>query len=123
MTETQLTARLVKAWRKMNADVLNITGSAFQSPGWPDICIRHSIWSGFIEFKGEKTVLQKHQARIIKRLKEGFNVVIVRFKGQRNSSWAFQTENVDGSILASFFLTGTDGRVAADLLRTLSNDS
>jgi len=120
LTETKLTARLVKSWREMNCEVINIAGSAMQDPGWPDVFVCGRLWDGFIEFKGPTTPLQPHQARIIQRLEEAnTNVCIVRFIEQEDVKWEFNFEKHDGTILRIVRLVGTDGQVAAGLLKLL----
>ena len=129
--ETKLTAKLVKSWRQMGAEVLNITGGGrlqtnegksfvAQSPGWPDCFLCHRIWSGFIEFKGPKTVLQKHQERIIHTLGLTTNVFVVRFLKQAGDMWEFQVSDSNLIPVLQIVMLGTDGQVAASLLKELA---
>lgn len=122
-TETKLTARLVKAWREMGIEVLNIHGSAQQAPGWPDVFVCGKVWSCWIEFKGPKTVIQPHQKRIIKALGRTEQVWVVRFKHQIDDQWFFEYSDSNLNVLTvsnnlDIFI-GTDGQVASQLLHAL----
>lgn len=80
MKENKFASKLTRLIRDCNGLVLSIVGNRMMQSGWPDIFVAHSYWIGFIEFKGEHTVLRKDQQFIIKRLKEkGVNVFIVRY--------------------------------------------
>lgn len=122
ISETKLTARLVKAWRAMGYDALNITGSGMQSPGWPDIYLNSSVWRGFIEFKGPKTVVQKHQAALIERLCKSHSPVrIVRFLELGEGYWRVRIDFPWSGDYTEVTLVGeTDGKIAALLLKELS---
>lgn len=132
MHETKLASRLIKCWRQMGAEVLNIQGGGrieskqgkLYSPqnfGWPDIFLAHRNWSGFIEFKGAKTVLQAHQARIIKTIGICSNVWVVRFAMIREDTngWLFELSDSNLQIISRLDASGTDGQVAAQLLKEL----
>jgi len=129
--ETKLTARLVKCWRQMGAEVLNVTGGGkietksgesfvAQSPGWPDVFVCHKLWSGWIEFKGPTTKLQRHQARILKALGQTERVWIVRFVKQEGAEWCFEISDSNLIVIEIPVMLGTDGQVAASLLKTLA---
>lgn len=119
LTETRLTAKLVKAFRQMGAEVLNIHGSGQQAPGWPDCFVCSKIWSGFIEFKGPKTRIETHQARVIKALGCTTNIWIVRFLRQEGDMWEFSIANSNCHVQLQCVLLGTEGQVAASLLHEL----
>ena len=118
-TETKLTARLLVPWRAMGAEVLNITGSAFQAPGWPDIFICHKHWSGWIEFKGPTTPIQPHQKRIVRTIGLTQSVFVVRFLYQDAATWRYEVSDSNLTRLVECAQTGTDGQVAASMLKEL----
>ena len=118
--ETKLTARLVKAWREMSCEVLNIIGNNFQAPGWPDVFVCGKLWTGWIEFKGPETELQPHQARVIKALGKTESVYIVRFAYQLRQAWCFEISDANLNIVSEKDIIGTDGQVAAGLLKELA---
>lgn len=119
-TETQLTAQLVKAWREMRAEVLNLHGHMGQAPGWPDVFISHRTWTGWLEFKGSKTPWQPRQREIIKTLGRTENIWVVRFLEQESSYWRFEISDSDLVIRLDTKLFSTDGQVAAKLLQELA---
>ena len=118
--ETKLTARLVKAWSEMLCEVISIHGSGMQAPGWPDVFLVSTSWTGFIEFKGPTTATKGHQTRILRRL-EGCPVptCLVRFLRVEGELWSMQVERSDGSTIVCISVAGPDGVVAAGLLRQL----
>jgi hypothetical protein len=118
-TETQLTARLTKCWRAMGAEVLNVTGSVFQASGWPDIFICHKHWTGWIEFKGPTTVIQPHQKRIIHTIGLTQSIFLVRFLYQEGDTWRYEVLDSNLIRLREFAQSGTDGQVAASMLKEL----
>jgi len=121
MTETKLTARLVKCWQQMGCEVINIHGNNFQAPGWPDVFVCSKNWTGFIEFKGPSTVTMPHQTRILARLeKSPCPACIVRFVNVQGELWSFAVERSSGEVVLNIAIAGTDGQVAAGLLRELA---
>jgi len=119
-TETKLTARLVKSFREMGAEVLNVHGNAQQAIGWPDCFVCSKLWSGWIEFKGPKTRLEPHQAHIIKALGKTENIWIIRFDAQKDGNWWISLTNSNLLLVTSILMCGTDGQVAAKLLQELA---
>ena len=117
--ETKLTARLLVSWRAMGSEILNITGSAFQAPGWPDIFICHKHWSGWIEFKGPTTPIQPHQKRIVRTIGLTQSVFVVRFLYQEGNTWRYEVLDSTLVRLMEFVQSGTDGQVAAGMLKEL----
>lgn len=78
-TESTFRAPLIKNMRGMGAEILSIVGSKMQGDGWPDIHIDHIHWSGWIEFKGVKTLVKPHQTQKMKDLvAAGAKVYIAR---------------------------------------------
>ena len=118
LTETKLTARLVKAWREAGGEILNIMGGGYmQAPGWPDVFVCHKLWSGWLEIKGPKTKIQPTQERIIKALSVTQNAWIVRIVHQDSNQWTF---DILGSGSTPLSIVGTDGFVAISLLKELA---
>ena len=118
--ETKLTTRLVKAWREMHCEVLNIHGGGYmQAPGWPDVFICSRVWSGWIEFKGPKTPIEAHQKRILTALSVDNNAWFVRFTFQAGRAWCFEIMYENLIVAMKVDVVGTDGQVAAVLLKEL----
>ena len=119
--ETILTGRLAKAWRAMpGVEVLNVTGSMFQSSGYPDLHVCHPrIWSGWQEHKGNKTVISPAQKRILKTLGTKENAYLIRFMSVLGSDWIFEVSDSTLVSKVMFSLHGTDGQVASQLLHKL----
>jgi hypothetical protein len=120
LTETKLSARLIKSFREMGAEVLNIYGNKFQSPGWPDCFVCHKLWTGFLEFKGPTTKLQPNQERIIRELENHVNVWIVRITNQDHKYWEFDIINSTLQPVVTICSNGKDGQVAARLFQELA---
>ena len=119
-TETKLTARLVKSWVQMGYEVISIHGNQFQAPGWPDVFVCGTLYTGFIEFKGRTTPTQPNQTRILTALeKSPVPACVVRFLCVKGELWSMQAECAAGATLRCFALAGPDGRIAASLLREL----
>lgn len=81
---------------KQNALVLPIVGNRFAPPGWPDRYIAHRKWCGFIEFKGERTVVSPVQRRVIADLRaRDVNVWVARDAGCQ-----IVVEDEEGNVVA-----------------------
>lgn len=64
--ESKFTKVICDALKKRNALVFAIVAGKRQEPGWPDRYVAHTLWSGWLEFKGPKTVvtdLQRYRLR------------------------------------------------------------
>jgi len=67
MTETKWTKRVCEELRRCNTQVVSLHGgSVYQTTGIPDRYIIHTVWNGWLEFKGPSTKLKGIQARFIK---------------------------------------------------------
>lgn len=85
MRETDLASKVIYELRHThNSFVINIAGSQYQQPGLPDcLIIKDGIFI-FVEFKGEKTIIEPHQSRIMQQLeKQKVHAYIVRFLHQK----------------------------------------
>ncbi len=105
--ECEKTRKLCTELKNVNALVFAIVGSTRQEPGWPDRWISHKLWTGFIEFKDERTAIKKKQRWIIQQINKRSpgGAFFVRFPN-RIESW-------DGKLIDTF-----DG-TALGLLRKL----
>lgn len=65
MTESEWTRRICNGLKECGAVVFALVGSRMQAPGWPDRWVGHTVWSGWLEFKGLDTELRPLQAKII----------------------------------------------------------
>ena len=107
MKENEFASKLTRALRKCNAEVLSVVGNRMQASAWPDIYVAHTYWTGWIEFKGEKTLLRNDQKIMIERLiARNVYAFVVRYPNRIQNS---------KEILLSTFTTFD----AADLLRKL----
>jgi hypothetical protein len=101
LTETKITAKIVSILRKeYYAQVLNICGGEYQSKGWPDLYIVHWKFVGFIECKGQKTVLEPLQIATMREIiKRGGVAYVLRFTYEK--SWRLSNFNEE-DILTEF---------------------
>ena len=67
MRETEWTGELLAHAQSVGAVYLAVVGSEMQQPGWPDRYLSHVLWHGWVEFKGQRTVIEPLQ---VKRMKE-----------------------------------------------------
>lgn len=89
MLEKIFRTRICNELRACNAIVLPIIGgvasgykdragvSYAMEAGMPDIFCAHKYWSGFIEFKGEKTRLTTKQKDMIAKLNKRSNILAI----------------------------------------------
>ena len=75
-------ARLKKDLEALNGVVLSVHGHAMQAPGWPDLYVAHSRWSGWIELKMPRGSLSGIQVAVGKKL-------------ARHDIWAMVTDHGD----------------------------
>lgn len=123
-TETKLSARLIKEFGITGGKVLNLHGHGMQAPGWPDTCVSHKLWSGWIEFKGVDTPISAIQQNVFTHLSEHFDLFVVRIlncEGRAKSQWKFEiTDWVSNDILPIELGEG-DRETSIKLLNTLAN--
>lgn len=101
MKETEWQAKVVSQIRKCNALVLNTHGHIYQQSGWPDIYIAHRFFSGWVELKGEHTLLEDHQRLIMKKLNErGVPAYVARYPNL--------IQNHEGRLLGKFDGSGKE---------------
>lgn len=108
MNESKWTREICGELHRNNAMVHAIVGTMMQAAGWPDRYVAHTLWQGYLEFKGEKTELKKHQAIILRELNKrrpGL-AYVVRYPNR--------IEDYNGNLVKRFHGTG------ADLLHTLN---
>jgi hypothetical protein len=91
LTETQWKARLRKQLAKFGP-VLSLHGHAMQEPGWPDIYVASSRWSGFIELKMATGQLSTAQKIVGRRLEAHGVFVVLRYIDEQ---WA-AVDTADG---------------------------
>ena len=107
MKENKFAAKITANLRKCNALVLSVVGSRMQQNSWPDAYVAHRYWTGWIEFKGENTVLRKDQAILIEELwTRGVEAYVVRYP--------YYIESYKGEQLGTF-----DPNDPVDLLKVL----
>ena len=86
MKENVFAKKITKNIRDCNGLVLSVVGSRMQENSWPDIYVAHKYWTGWIEFKGEKTRLRKDQALKLEQLCErGVQTYVVRYPNRIES--------------------------------------
>lgn len=100
MRESVWKKGILEDMERCNTMVFHIVASLMQEPGWPDEHVTHRYWQGFIEFKGEKTRLEKKQEIIIRELnkRQPMSAVIARYPDR--------IENHKGELIAHFDGTG-----------------
>lgn len=119
-SETKLTGRLVKVLRQMQGCVLNIHGSALQQEGWPDVYVSHSLWFGFLEFKVKDRKLSSSQKYVGNHLRKCRQPAwVIRIANQLFDVWVIVIEDFNAKVFQTLTLKGTDGQVAAGLLKEL----
>lgn len=125
MKESAWTAKVCRELEMMNAVILPIVAQTKMPPGWPDRYIHHRYWQGFVEFKGETTVLAKHQEQRIGQLNErapGSAFIARLLPGSKGSQWSGCITTVrspnggESEILGHF----TDGRSLVSELSRLT---
>jgi hypothetical protein len=82
--ESEKTRRLCRELERLGAVTLPYVGSTRQVPGWPDRWIGHPLWTGWLEFKDEKTRLDPLQARRIEKINVCWpgGAYVCRFMGE-----------------------------------------
>ncbi len=65
MTESIWTRKICDDLKDLNTLVIPIVGGVRQPTGLPDRYISHTLWTGWLEFKGPLTKLQPKQAHYI----------------------------------------------------------
>ena len=107
MKETDFAKKITKNIRDCNGLVLSVVGNRMQQNSWPDIYVAHRYWTGWIEFKGLKTMLRKDQAKLLEGLRERYiEAYVVRAPNM--------IEDHNGNLLELF-----DPKVPVDLLKRL----
>lgn len=85
MTETQLTAKILKALRKRGGFWFKVHGNAFQMAGIPDIlgCYRGRFVGLEVKLPGKEHTLSPRQRLILQRLSdaEAFSAMITTTRG------------------------------------------
>ena len=83
MPEIKFTRRFCMELRRCNAMILPVVAGKLTPPGWPDRYVHHTLWAGFIEFKGIGTPIGKHQLQIIENLhkRRPWSAIILREPG------------------------------------------
>ena len=66
MGEIQFTHRICDQMKKYNVKVTAIVASMMQPAGIPDRYIAHTVFCGWLEFKGRETKITKRQAIFIR---------------------------------------------------------
>lgn len=76
--ENKWKAELKKALEGIGATVFSCHGHGMQAPGWPDLFVAHSIWSGWIELKMPNGRLSTSQKIVGRKLESrGIMAVLV----------------------------------------------
>lgn len=125
--ETRLSSRLIKEFNTTGGKVLNLHGHGMQAPGWPDTCVSHKLWSGWIEFKGRNTPISAIQNNVFTHLAENFGkpVFVVRILecngGSVKSQWKFEITDWKTQDSLVTELGAGDRETAIKLLNTLAN--
>lgn len=70
MKEIRFTKNVCNDLRHHGAFVFAIVGGGMQTPGLPDRYVHHHLWCGFLEFKGDDTILRPLQVHTLKSLNE-----------------------------------------------------
>ena len=117
LTETKITAELVKRLRKEHhALILNVHGSTMQASGWPDLYIVHWKFQGFVECKGANTKLHPLQISVGSQIvSRGGKSFVLRFSNEL----AYTLSNHDESTVIKKFRFHTYSEAAASLLLAL----
>jgi len=68
--ESKFQSWFVRSLRQAGAQVLNTVPDQRGGKGWPDIYVAHSVWTGWTELKGPKTVVKIHQRQRIRALRD-----------------------------------------------------
>ena len=94
--ESKWTKGVCGEMTKCNALVFACVGGVMQTAGWPDRYVAHKLWTGWLEFKGEKTRLTIKQHHIIYTLnkKRPGTAYVIR--------WPNRIEDCNGDLLANF---------------------
>lgn len=121
--ETALSARLIKEMRTTGGKVLNAHGHAMQSPGWPDTCVVHKLWSGWIEFKGANTPISAIQNNVFTHLCQFWPMFVIRILdckgGSVTSKWKFEITEWKTQEISRHETNGGDRETAVSLLKVL----
>lgn len=68
MSEAAFTKMICDGLRRLNCLIYPLVGNTRAPTGWPDRCVVHSHWAGFLEFKGVKTPIEPAQQKIAEEL-------------------------------------------------------
>jgi len=81
---------------KCNAIIFSCVGGSMQSAGWPDRYVSHLWWQGWLEFKGENTLLTIKQHHILFSLnkRNPCSAFVIR--------WPNRIENEEGELITYF---------------------
>lgn len=83
MSERTHRRRIVAQLKAKGAIVLPFVGGRESVIGSPDCIISHWAWSGYVEFKGAKTVTQPHQRKMHNELRRRGDECIICREGKK----------------------------------------
>lgn len=96
MTESEWTRLVCEEMSRCNTIIFPCVASKMQAAGWPDRWVCHKLWCGWLEFKGENTLLTVKQHHIIYSLnkRQPCSAFVVR--------WPNRIENEEGELITHF---------------------
>lgn len=69
MLERDWQRSIARKLREQGAIVLVKQGNAGEGPGWPDLYVAHTTWTGWLELKIEPNTTTPRQAQMLKKLR------------------------------------------------------